>query len=179
MRPILSIFLGQTAVHEWRGEEADKLRPCLSHFCSPCFPSLSLSLLFSPSSPNWRGVYTLRLFTVMFIMGIQYTSAVPYVWYVWKSKFEWLLKPVIVYLQCMLRDSRCYFSAMRWKVGGTVYVTPISKSGVRVPPVSPTVTPMLWGTRYFGLKTLRTQDHFGPKTLWTQKIRSEVSAEHL
>ena len=49
--------------------------------------------------------------------------------------FERLLKPVIVYLQCMLRDSHCYYSALRLKNGGTVPPTP--KVGVRVPRVPP------------------------------------------
>jgi len=35
--------------------------------------------------------------------------------------FERLLKPVIVYLQCMLRDIHCYFYALRLKSGGIRY----------------------------------------------------------
>ena len=48
--------------------------------------------------------------------------------------FERLLKPVVVYLQCMLRDSHCYFSVMRVKSGGTV--PPLQKVG-GVPPYPP------------------------------------------
>ena len=59
------------------------------------------------------------------------------------GRFERLLKPVIVYLQCMLRDSHCYFSAMRLKSGGTVRRAPKS-GGTRTPvlPFPPKVTPM-------------------------------------
>jgi len=53
--------------------------------------------------------------------------------------FEWLLKPVIVYRQLILRDSHCYFSAMRLKSGG--YGTPHSKKW-GIPPYPPKVTPM-------------------------------------
>ena len=56
-------------------------------------------------------------------------------------RFERLLKPVkaaIVYLQCIFRDSHCYFSSMRLKSGGTV--PPLQKmGGTRTPPK---VTPM-------------------------------------
>jgi len=54
-------------------------------------------------------------------------------------RFERLLKPVkaaIVYLQCMFRDSHCYFSSMRLKSGG--YGTPTPKSGgYAYPPYPP------------------------------------------
>ena len=51
------------------------------------------------------------------------------------------VKAVIVYLQCMFRDSHFYFSAMRLKSGG--YGTPTPKSGgYAYPPYPPKVTPM-------------------------------------
>ena len=51
------------------------------------------------------------------------------------KSFERLLKTIIGYLQCMLRDNHCYFSAMRLKNGGTVHLTP--KSGGTRTPVTP------------------------------------------
>ena len=51
-------------------------------------------------------------------------------------RFERLLKPVkaaIVYLQCIFRDSHCYFSSMRLKSGGTVPPTPKSGGGYAYP----------------------------------------------
>ena len=61
-------------------------------------------------------------------------------------RFERLLKPVkaaIVYLQCMFRDSHCYFSSMRPKSGG--YGTPHSRKwGVRV-----WLLPKVWWLPFF------------------------------
>ena len=67
VRPILSVFFWQAAVH---GEALrllaplapDKLRPNLSPFLLPRFPFLfeAFSSFPSPSSSNWRSVHTLR-----------------------------------------------------------------------------------------------------------------------
>ena len=73
------------------------------------------------------------LFTVMCTMGLHLSRSI-------RLKIELLndcyIKPVIVYLQCMLRDSQCYFSALppksgiryphfkKWRVRG-IFHTPI------------------------------------------------------
>jgi len=104
----------------------DRLPPCLSPFSSHPSPSIPFSSFSSPSSPNWRGVHTLRMFTVHCNAHYGPTPQ-PFhtcMWYVWKSKFRTTVK---AYLQCMLRDSYCYFSAMCLISGGTV--TPTPKSG--------------------------------------------------
>jgi len=69
VRPILSVFLRQAAVHVGL-----KLRP------------VQCNLHYGPTPQLFHKYDTFE-----------------------NRSFEQLLKPVIVYLQCMLRDSHCYF----------------------------------------------------------------------
>jgi len=137
----------------------------LRHVCplSPPTHPLPLQFLFSsPSSPNWRGVHiTLWMLSFHCLPDNLYCvggdvkpcsiQSNPLKCALWaypqpfhrracdtfeNRSFERLLKPDILYFQCMLRDSHCYFSAVRLKSGGMVPPTP-KKWGIRVPPVPP------------------------------------------
>jgi len=81
VRPILSVFLWQAAVHG--ALAADKLRPCLSPFSSPRSPPLPFSSFPLPRQIDEVFIRCI-LFTAMCTMGL-YTLTVTYIWYVWKS----------------------------------------------------------------------------------------------
>ena len=103
----------------------DKLRPSLPHVSHLPFSSIPF-----PSSPNWRGVLTLWPIHCNVHYGPTITQPFHRYDTFENRRFERLLKPVkaaIMYLQCIFRDSHCYFSSMRLKSGG--YGTPTPKSG--------------------------------------------------
>jgi len=111
----------------------DKLRPSLPHVFHLPFSSIPF-----PSSPNWRGVHRLRPVHCNVRYGPTITQPFHRYDTFENRRFERLLKPVkaaTVYLQCMFRDSHCYFSSMRLKSGG--YGTPTSKSGGTRTPHTP------------------------------------------
>jgi len=94
----------------------------------PHVSHLPFSSIPFPSSPNWRGVHTLRPVHCNVHYGPTITQPFHRCDTFENRRFERLLKPVkaaIVYLQCIFRDSHCYFSSMPLKSG--VYGTPHSK----------------------------------------------------
>ena len=114
-----SVSSSQTNCSSWGPLAPDKHCPRLSPFCSlHPLRSLSLTLLLLPRQ--------LKLTRCSYAAASSHQTFHAYDTFENRS-FERLLTPVIVYLQCMLRDSHCYFSAMRLKSGATVPPTP--KSG--------------------------------------------------
>jgi len=101
----------------------DKLHLCLSPFSSP-FLFLSLSFLAKLTRCLYAAAYTPQPFYTYDTFGFR--------------SFERLLKPTIMYLQSMSRDSHCYiFCHVPEKWG---YGTPLQKVGVCLYP--PKVMPM-------------------------------------
>jgi len=105
-------------------------------FFSHASPPLPFSSFSSHSSPNWRGVHTLQMFSVH--CNVHYgPTPQPYTVSACDTfenrRFERLLKPVIVYLQRICRGTvTVIFQPCAWKVGGTVTVPPLQKVGVHV-----------------------------------------------
>jgi len=128
----------------WKAEWPRWLVTC-TQVC-PHVSNLYFASIPFPSSPNWRGVQTLRPVHCNAHYGPTITQSFHRYDAFENRRFERLLKPVkaaIVYLQCIFRDSHCCFSSMRLKSGGG-YGTPHSKNwGYAYPPYPPKVTPMM------------------------------------
>jgi len=121
--------LRQAAVHGGLAPVApDKLRPYLSFFSSPRFPPFFFLLLLHQIDEVY---IRCSLFTAMCTMGLYLSRSIHDVYDTLENRsFQRLLKPRCYSVSSVKKDSRCYFSAMRLKRGGT----PIQKVGV--PPES-------------------------------------------
>jgi len=109
----------------------DKPRLCLPLYSSPRFlspPFLFFSFSFLAKLTRCLA-YTLRHVHCSVQPGsVHLSRSIAYVRYVWKLKFRTIVESCYsVYLQCIPRDSHCYFSAICLKSWGTV--PPLQKVG--------------------------------------------------